>query len=275
MKILVIGASGLLAKPVIRKLDEDGFQLRLFSRTINQKMFDKEYEMIMGDVFNRTGLEKAITGCDAIHISLANLNEAQAVKEILDIAVRKEIKLISYISGCTVSEENRWFPMIENKYQAEQLIINCGIPYIIFRPSWFYETLELMVRDGKAMLLGKQPYEAHWIATDDFARMVATAYKKSEAKNRILYIHGAEKFLMKDLLENYCRLRYPEIKKVSVIPIWITKIIAMLSGNRELKNAASLFGYFEKVKERGNPDETNELLGKPAITFEKWVSTKV
>lgn len=274
MKILVIGATGLLAKPVIKHLDKDGFQLRLFSRTVNQTMFDKEYEMVQGDVLNRNDLDKAMTGCDAVHISLSNLNEALAAKTILDIAKQKEIKLISYISGCTVAEENRWFPMTENKYQAEQSLINSGIPYMIFRPSWFFETLELMVRDGKAMLLGKQPNKAHWIAADDFARMVAVAYKKPEAKNKIFFIIGSEEYLMKDILEEFCKHRYPEIKKVSSVPIGIIKMIAILTGNRELKSAASLFGYFEKVKERGNPDETNLLLGKPVTTFETWVQSK-
>lgn len=274
MKILVIGASGLLAKPVIKQLDKDGFQLRLFSRTVNQAMFDKDYEMVQGDVLNRNDLDKAMTGCDAVHISLSKVNEAVAVKKILDTAKQKEIKLISYISGCTVAEENRWFPMTENKYQAEQSLIKSGIPYIIFRPSWFFETLELMVRDGKAMLLGKQLNKAHWIATDDFARMVSVAYEKPEAKNKIFFIIGSEEYLMKDILEEFCRHRYPEIKKVSTVPIGIIKMIAILTGNKELKSAASLFGYFEKVKERGNPEETNRLLGEPVTPFKTWVQSK-
>jgi len=89
MKILVIGASGLLARLVIRQLDNAGFQLRLFSRTVNQTTFDRAYEMVQGDVLNQNDLEKAISECDAIHISLSNLNKALAVKAILDIAVQK------------------------------------------------------------------------------------------------------------------------------------------------------------------------------------------
>jgi len=164
--------------------------------------------------------------------------------------------------------------MTENKYQAEQLIINSGIPYIIFSPSWFFETLELMVRDGKDMLISKQPNQAHWITADDFARMVAITYKKPEAKNKIFFVIGSEEYLIKDLLEEYCKHLYPEIKKVSTFPIGIIKMIAILTGNKDKKNDASLFGYFEKVKEMSNPDKTNELLGRPIITFEKWVSSK-
>jgi uncharacterized protein YbjT (DUF2867 family) len=274
MKVLIIGASGLLAKPVIQHLDKAGFQVRLFSRSVNQSMFDKKYEMVQGDAFNLNDLNKAMTGCDAVHISLSTANEALAAKIIADTALQKGIKLISTVSGCTVAEENRWFPMIENKYQAEQTIINSGIPYMIFRPTWFFESLDLMIRDGKAMLLGKQPNPSHWVAADDFARMVATAYRKPEAKSKIFFIFGPEQHLMKDLLEKYCKLRYPEIKKVSSVPIWIMKMIGLFTGNKELKGVASLFAYFEKVNELGNPDETNALLGKPTTTFENWVQSK-
>ena len=275
MKILVIGASGLLAKPVVRHMDKAGFQLRLFSRNVNQSMFDREFEMFQGDVFNMKDLDKAIYGCEAIHISLSTENEDLATKNIVDVAKKTGIKLISKVSGCTVAEENRWFSMIENKYQAEQSIISSGIPYMIFRPSWFFETLSLMIREGKAMMLGKQQNPSHWIAAEDFARMVVSAYKNPDARNRIFFIFGQEQYLMKDLLEKYCQARYPEIKKVSVIPIWMAKFMAVLTGNKGLKEAASLFGYFEKVKELGNPDETNDLLGKPTTTFENWIQFKV
>lgn len=275
MKILVIGASGLLAKPVVRHMDKAGFQLRLFSRNVNQSMFDREFEMFQGDVFNLKDLDKAIYGCEAIHISLSTENEGLATKNIVDVAKKTGIKLISKVSGCTVAEENRWFSMIENKYQAEQSIISSGIPYMIFRPSWFFETLSLMIREGKAMMLGKQQNPSHWIAAEDFARMVVSAYINPDAKNRIFFVFGQEQYLMRDLLEKYCRARYPGIKKVSVIPIWMAKFMAILTGNKGLREAASLFGYFKKVKELGNPDETNNLLGKPTTTFENWVQLKV
>jgi uncharacterized protein YbjT (DUF2867 family) len=271
MKVLIIGASGLLAKPIIEEFDIAGFQLRLFSRNVNQSMFKKEYEIVQGDALNENDLDKAMNGCDAVHITISNVNEALVVKAIVDSAIQKEIKLISYVSGCTVAQENRWFPMIENKYQAEQFIINSGIPFLIFRPTWFFETLGLMVRDGKAMVLGNQPNPSHWVAANDFARMVATAYTTSESINNIFFVHGPEEYLMKDLLEKYCKNLFPDIKKVSNVPLWMIKLIAVLSGNKELKNAASLFGYFEKVSELGNPAETNKLLGKPEITFEKWI----
>jgi uncharacterized protein YbjT (DUF2867 family) len=274
MKVLIIGASGMLAKPVINQLDKAGFQVRLFSRKVQTSMFSKDYEIFQGDVFNRTDLEKAIDGCDAIHISLSNVNDALAARAIVDIAKQKPIQWISIITGCTVSEENRWFPMIDNKFLAEQIIIKSGIPYIIFRPTWFFESLDLMIRNGKAAVLGKQPNPYRWLAADDYARMVATAHLKPEAKNNIFYVFGPEEFLMKDALANYCKVCHPQIKKVSSVPLWLMKVIAKISGKKELSIAASLFSYFEKVKELGNASETNQMLGKPEITLNSWAKSK-
>lgn len=271
MKVLVIGASGLLAKPVIQHFDEAGFELRLFSRSVNASMFEKPYELMQGDVFKPEDLDNAIQGCDAIHISLARLDENLATKVIIETAKKHNIRLISMVSGCTVSEENRWFEMIDNKWRAEQTLINSGIPYMIFRATWFFESLHFFVRNGRASLLGEQSYPYRWIAADDFAKMAVKAYQKDNTRNKIFFTFGPQKLLMKDVLKQYVKVKYPEIKKVSVAPLWMMKIIAFLSGNKQLKMAVGLFAYFQKVQELGDPSETNTLLGKPETTFEQWL----
>ncbi len=273
MKVLIIGATGMLAKPVIRHLEKQGHELRLFSRTINSSEPGGKHEIVSGDLFNAADLQKAVSRCDAVHINLSKVNEYEAVRNITTAAGQKGIKLISYISGCTVSEENRWFPMIDNKFRAEQTIMNSGIPYIIVRPTWFFESLDLMVRNGKAMIIGKQPIPWRWIAADDYGRMLANAYRTPQALNRTLNIYGDRPFTMKEVLVKYCRLLYPDIK-VSSAPVFLLKTIAALSGKMELKQVVSMFAYFEKVKEPGNADATNALLGKPEITFDKWLSAK-
>ena len=131
-----------------------------------------------------------------------------------------------------------------------------------------------MIRNGKASIIGKQPNPFHWLAADDFARMISTAYKKSEALNKVFYILGPEPFLMKKLLKRYCSENFAGIKKVSSIPLGMIKIIAMLSRNKQLKFAAEMFAYFEKVKEVCDTKETNLLLGKPEITFDNWLLNK-
>ncbi|MFC2123995.1 hypothetical protein ACFLU5_04215, partial [Bacteroidota bacterium] len=54
----------------------------------------------------------------------------------------------------------------------------------------------------------------------------------------------------------------------------IMKIIATLTGKKELKNAALLFSYFHKVKETGSSENTDKILGKPETTFQKWIDAR-
>ncbi|MBN1950281.1 MAG: NAD(P)H-binding protein [Bacteroidales bacterium] len=274
MKILIIGASGMLAKPVIRELGDRGYKLRLFSRNVTKAMFSKNYEIINGDVFHPEDVQKALKGCSAIHINLSLQDEARAVQNIVKLALEENIQLISTISGNSVCEENRWFPMIDNKYRAEQTIIHSGIPYLIFRAGWFFESLDLMVRNGKATMIGKQERPGHWIAARDYASQVGKAFSDPSTWNRIYYILGKEAYTMRNLLTQYCKLKYPEIRKVSTVPVSMLKFIGLLSFNKELRNVASMFGYFEKTTELGDPFETYSLLGKPETDFIQWINLK-
>lgn len=274
MKILVIGAGGLLAGPVIRKLDEKGYDLRLFSRSVKPSMFINDYDIIRGDVFNTADLEKAMSGCDAVHISLASADDVKAVANIIGAAKKNGIRRISLVSGCTVCEENRWFKFIDDKFRTEQMIMQCGIPWYIFRPTWFFESLGMFVRNGRASVLGNLKDRYHWVAADDLGSMVANAYSTAGAEDKIYYVYGPERYTMKEMLGRYCQALHPEIRTVSETPLLPLKIIAFLTRNRQLKFATSLFGYFEKVHEPGLPEADLALPGRPATDFDSWIRSK-
>lgn len=270
-RILIIGATGMLARPVARKLKEAGYTVRLFSRSVSEKEEKGGFEIARGDFFNPNDLENAMKACQYVHANLGKVDEGAVMKLIVKAAKMNSIQTISCISGASVCDENRWFYGTEQKYQQEQSLVSSGIPYMIFRPSWFFESLELMVRGGKAMMIGKQPHPYRWVAADDYARMVVTAYGKSEARNHIFHVFGPEYHKMRDLLVRYVKAVHPEIKKVSDVPIWMMKMIGFLSGKKEIKGVADLYGYFEKAREQGDPAFTDAMLGKAETTFEKWV----
>ena len=274
MKILIIGASGLLAHPVIRKLDEKGYDLRLFSRSVKPSMFNNDYDIVQGSVFNPADLEKAVSGCDAVHISLASADDVKAVSNIIEVSKKNGIRRISLISGCTVSEENRWFKFVDDKFRTEQMIMQSGIPWYIFRPTWFFESLSMFVRNGKASVLGRLTDRYHWVAADDLGTMVANAYSAAGAENKIYFVYGPERYTMNEMLEKYCKALHPEIKSVTTTPLLPLKIIAFLTGNRQMKFAASLFGYFEKVREPEVSVPDLALPGRPATDFDTWVRSK-
>jgi uncharacterized protein YbjT (DUF2867 family) len=272
-KILVIGATGMLGQPVARRLKEDGYQVRVLARDVEKarELFDESFEIVQGDVTDPGGLERAMEGCQGVHISVGGPVDQLSAENVAALAPKLGLERISYISGATAFEQNRWFPATEQKLNAEKAIRECGVPYTVFCPTWPMEQLPRFAREGQPFLIGKQPSPLHWFAADDLARMVSTAYQREEAANKRFFVHGPEAMTMKEALERYCRVFYPEGKPVSVMPIWLAKVMAFLTRNEMLKFASNLMAYFYKIGEMGDPTEANQVLGAPTITLDAWI----
>jgi len=54
--------------------------------------------------------------------------------------------------------------------------------------------------------------------------MVVSAYKNPDARNRIFFVFWSGAIFNEDLLEKYCKVRYPGIKKVSIYSNRMAKI---------------------------------------------------
>ncbi|MFM2386692.1 MAG: hypothetical protein RL660_1449, partial [Bacteroidota bacterium] len=195
-----------------------------------------------------------------------------AVQKIIKSAKKNNINLISYVSGATVCKENIGMPFIKAKYDSEQFIKESGIPYMIFRPTWFMESLALMIQDGKANIMGKQPLKIRWIASEDFGTRLVNAYQNSDNLNKEFNTYGPEELTMNEALELYVKAKHPNISKVANAPFWVLKTIAFLSNNKQLKAFIPMFEYFEKTKEAGSPEIADSSLGKSGITLKDWLS---
>jgi uncharacterized protein YbjT (DUF2867 family) len=275
--ILVIGGTGMLGKPVSFSLKEAGFKTRIMTRDLQKarKIFDDSFEVFDGDPMDTSCLEEALEGCHGVHISLPTEVEQQAAETVAKVASRHGVERISYISGATVTEENCWFPMVNRKFLAEKAIREAGIPYTIFCPTWVMEILPKFVNQGRASVLGKQPYPYHWVAADDIGRMVSTAYELGEAANQRFIVHGPEAISMHEALRRYCAVFHPDIKDVSSMPFWMVKLLATLTRDQGLKGAGELMSYFEKVGEGSNVPKDNYILGAPTITLDKWLELEM
>ncbi len=274
-RILVLGGTGLLGKPTAYQLKDDGFQVRILARDANkaQSMFDDIFEIVQGDVTDISSLEKAMTGCYGVHISVGGWVDQVSAENVASLAPKLDVGRISYLSGATVAEENRWFPMVAQKLEAEKAIQNCGVIYTIFCPTWPMEQLIRFARDGKPSLIGKQPLPVHFFVAQDLARMVSKSFQVAEAQNKRIYVYGPEAMTMKTALERYCARFHPEVEKISVMPIWLAKLLGTLTGNEMLKFASGLMAYFDKAAEVGDSSEANAILGAPRTTLDAWMET--
>ncbi len=275
-RILVLGGTGLLGGAAARALAAVGWEVRVLTRRGDRALgrVGDDIEVVAGDVTDHESLHHAMIGCFGVHISIGGAADFTSAQNVCSLARETGIGRITYISGATVCEENRWFPMVAQKLEAERVIVDSGLPYTIFCPTWPMEMLERFARSGKPFMMGAQPYPLHWYAVDDLGRMVTNAYRVSAAENKRLYVHGPEGIPMKEALQRYCNRIFPDSKKVSVMPIAMAKLMGTLTGKPELKFAARLMEYFDRVGEMGDPAEANALLGAPRMRLEEWLDAR-
>jgi len=275
--ILIIGGTGMLGKPVAQQLKVDGFSVRLLVRNPEKakKLLGEGYELMQGDVDNEASLRAALTDVDGVHISLkGGPTEADfermdhfAVRDIARIAKEKNVGRVTLISAYAVSEEKADTPESRSKVRGEAALKSSGVPYTIFRCSWFMETLPLFVQGKSISLIGNQIHPLHWIAVEDYARMASKSYQTDETLNKELYIFGPEAYTMGEAMNIYAEHAG---EKVSPISTTMLSVLGTLTFNAEWKGMATLMKHYENWGEDGSPEEANQLLGSPRVTLNEW-----
>jgi uncharacterized protein YbjT (DUF2867 family) len=275
-RILVLGGTGMLGSRVAHRLRADGLEVRLLARDPEKAraMYGDSFEVVAGDVTDLDSLERGLVDCEGVHISVGGSVDQLSAENVAALAPRLGLERITYISGATASEQNRWFPMTAQKLEAEKAIRECGVPYTLFCPTWPMEQLPRFARGGQPLLIGDRPNLYHWFAADDLGRMVSTAYQLEEADYKRFFVHGPEAMTMKKALERYCQAFHPEVESVSVMPVDAARAVAKSSGNQMLGFFAELMAYFDQVGEMGDPAEADRLLGAPATTLDAWIEQR-
>lgn len=281
--ILVVGGTGLLGKPVAQQLKADGFNVRLLARNPEKarKLFGNGYEIIKGDVDDAVSLRTALTGVDGVHISLkGGPTEADfdrmdhiATRDIAQAAKELGVGRVTILSAYAVSEEKADTPESRSKLKGEAALKSSGVQYTIFRASWFMETLPMFIQGKSMSLIGNQIHPLHWIAAEDYARMVSKSYQSDESLNKELYIFGPEAYTMGEAMKIYASITAPDLK-VSPVSRRMLAILGALTFNTEWKSTATLMGHYERHGEDGSPEEANRLLGRPTTTLMEWCNKR-
>ena len=280
-RILVIGATGMLGKPVAEKLSEDGFTVRVLVRDPikAQRLQGEKVEIIKGDVSNADSLHSALTDVDGVHISLSGGPTAAdfdrmdhlATRDIANAAVEMNVKRVTILSAYAISMKKADTPESISKLKGEAALISSSVPYTIFRATWFMETLPKFVQGKTISLIGNQVHPLHWIAAEDFARMVSKSYQTDETLNKEFYIFGPKACTMGEAMEIYAK---HSGLKVAPISLKFLSVLGTLTLNTEWKSMAVLMKHYENWGEDGSPDEANLLLGAPNISLRKWLEKK-
>lgn len=269
----------MLGRPVVRRLYEDGFNIRLMTHNPDRakQFFGEEIEKVVADVTDIDTLGPAIEGCDAVYINLnARMNlekydsvEIKGTENIVQVATEKGVKRIAMISSLCANDLDSKYKFIEAKIKAERILVKSGIPYTVFRCSWFYESLPLFIRGKKAILLGNQLRPVSWLAASDYAEMVSRAFELESPAGKIYIVKGKEKMSIGDALAKFCDLVVPDAV-ISPLSFWLASVGILFSGKKQTKGLIQFMKYYDTHPEPDLRGNTEETLGEATTSFEEW-----
>ncbi|MBT1704850.1 NAD(P)H-binding protein [Fulvivirgaceae bacterium PWU20] len=283
-KILVVGGTGMLGKPVVQELAQAGFQITTLVRNKKQalKILPPNVTLSEGDLQNLQSLEKAFTNHDAVYINL-NIKrnerpgdfhtEAEGLKNILTAAKKTHVKRIAFISSLVINYQGRnnfnWW-VFDIKKQAVDLIRSSGIPYTIFYPSTFMESVHHNYRQGNNMMLaGNSLHKMYIIAANDYGKQVARSFSILKDENKEYTIQGPEGYTADEAVEEYVKHYQGAKLKIRKAPITLLKFLGIFSTS--MNYGAHILEALNNYPEQFSAQETWEELGKPSTLLKDFV----
>ena len=175
-KVLVIGASGSLAKYVIDTLQNvPSVQLTLLARDKSRIANDiSKSTVVEADVMDYSNLKKAVDGQDIVYINLSGNLEAMA-KNIVKAMEETGVKRVIAISSIGIYE-TPLKPVLVPYRKLADVIEASGLDYTILRPEWFTNANEV----DYALTLKGTPEKGSAISRKSIAAFVATIVQDPE-----------------------------------------------------------------------------------------------
>jgi len=174
--VIIIGASGSLAAPVIEELETlKDVHLTLFLRNKNRlRTKPSNVAVVEGDVMDYPTLKEAIKGQDIVYINLAGNLEAMA-KNIVEAMQETGVKRIIAISSIGIYNAPLK-PVLVPYRKLADVVESSGLEYTILRPDWFTNGNEVdfeITRKG-------EPEKGRALSRKSIAAFIATIIKNPD-----------------------------------------------------------------------------------------------
>ncbi len=163
----------------------------------------------------------------------------------------------------------RWWAF-EIKQWAEKLLREADVPVTIFYPSSFMETLDKggIMQGHRLMLVGKSRRPMHFIAGEDYGRMVAEAFRRHDGIDQFYDIQGPAAFTLDEAALEFVRNYRHGPLKITRVPMWLIK--AMGAVNAEVNYLARIMEALNNYQEPEPDASVWKKLGHPRLTLAEY-----
>jgi len=237
-QIVITGASGFVARNLRKYLSEKNIKLISISRN-DFKQFKNEQKIISKNYTENTLLSKIQNSDALIHLigigkqsikTDYDLVNVEFTKHIVNLSKKAKIKKFVYMSGLGVSA-NTSLGYFISKYKAERLIVNSGLNYTIFRPSYivgkndlFTKYLKKQIKNGKIEIPGSGTYSLQPIYVNDVIKIILQSVLQTKFKNKIIDLVGPDHITFEQYVKLFSKGTKTSIRKITLEDAYHTAI---------------------------------------------------
>ncbi len=280
-RVLLIGATGMLGRPVARAcVADECLKTTAFVRDIDRarRLLPGSIQLIHGNLHDEESLVRAMDGADSVYVNL-NTPFSQRVNFdpdrdgtalVLRAARRAGVPHILRLSAIEVNDPAHQWWSLRRKEETDQRVRESGLDWTIFKPTWFMENLALFVQWRFISLLAAPTDPLWWIAGADFGNQVAAAMKCSAARNRQFIVQGPEGVSLGEATKRFARAHSPKL-----LPAPMPRLALRAAGllfAQPRYGADLLQATFERTA-GFEATETWDILGKPTMRIEDYAQS--
>ncbi len=276
-RILMIGAHGMLGRPVARRLLADGFSVRAMARHPEKAkaVLPSSLDVVQGNLEDVGSMDRALDGCHSAYLSVDTPpkarfhSETEGLKNLIKAARNHpDIRLfvLSALRSSDPGAKNHPWWHAREKFEAQQIATSSGLAWTLFEPTWFMESLPLFIK-GKNFYYVKCGLEAYWISGDDFGRIFSALLKKNIGQEEIVPIQGPEKYSLLTAARRFIQAYDPAIK-IRTVPAFVLTLAGLVQP--QAKELATLLALSDEIKEEAPSPEIWERTAQPMMSFETY-----
>jgi uncharacterized protein YbjT (DUF2867 family) len=279
--ILVTGGTGFVGGHVVRALRDAGRSVRALVRDPGAagELEALGCELVEGDMTEPQTLGRALDGVACV-VHLVAIRQgkdeqferimSRGTRDLVDAAHGAGVGRFVHMSALGTNERTKdLVPYYRAKWEMEQVVQGCGLPYVVFRPSFVFgadggilPTFRRIARLAPVTPItgsGEQRIQPIWV--DDVAAYFARAVELEDATNRTFELGGPD---VVDWNELWARLkRALGVKRPSIhLPMAFMRANALVT--ERLPGDIPLTRDLLKMMEAGDNVATN---GDAARTF--------
>ncbi len=248
MKIAITGASGFIGRHLARTLSLEGHQLVLLARGVDRRDPDATNlpgaKLVQAGLADSTALEQAFAGCDAV-AHCAGINREigrqtflrvhiQGTRNVVEAAHRASVSKVVLLSFLR-ARPHCGSPYHESKWQAEEIIRNCGLDYTVVKAGMIYGRGDHML-DHLSHALHTLPFFAtvgfkeqpvRPLAVNDLMRILVATLVDGQLSRQTVAVTGAEQLKLSEAARRVAHV----IGKTIVVlpaPVWFHYVLAQI-----------------------------------------------